>query len=45
VYQVFFGSSTQNLTPYIFVFKAGTFALSDSINAGVGPSALAIRTF
>ena len=38
VYQVFFGSSTQNLPPYIFVFKAGTFALSDSINAGVGPS-------
>ena len=45
VYQAFFGSSTQNLPPYIFVFKAGTFALSDSINAGVGPSALAIRTF
>jgi hypothetical protein len=45
VYQVFFGSSTQNLPPYIFVFKAGTFALSDSINAGVGPSALVIRTF
>jgi hypothetical protein len=45
VYQVFFGSSTQNLPPCIFVFKAGTFALTDSINAGVGPSALAIRTF
>ena len=45
LYQVFFGSSTQGLPPYIFVYKAGTFALSDSISAGVGPSAVVIRTF
>jgi hypothetical protein len=45
LYQAFFGSSTQGLPPYIFVYKAGTFALSDSISAGVGPSALVIRTF
>jgi hypothetical protein len=45
VYQAFFGSSAQGLPPYLFVFKAGTFALTDSISAGVGPSALVIRTF
>lgn len=45
LYQVFFGSSTQGLPPYIFVYKPGTFVLSDSISAGVGPSALVIRTF
>jgi hypothetical protein len=45
VYQAFFGSSSQNLPPYIFVFKAGTYALSDSISVGAGPAELTIRTF
>jgi hypothetical protein len=45
VYQAFFGSSTQGLPPYIFVYKSNTFALSDSISAGVAPSAIVIRTF
>ncbi len=45
VYQAFFGSSAQNLAPYVFVFKAGTFALSDSVAVGSGPSALTIRVF
>jgi hypothetical protein len=45
VYQAFFGSSSQNLPPYVFVFKAGTFALSDSVAVGSGPSALTIRVF
>ena len=45
LYQAFFGSSQQGLPPYIFVYKAGTFALSDSVSAGVGPSAVVIRTF
>jgi hypothetical protein len=45
LYQAFFGSSAQGLAPYLFVFKVGTFALTDSINAGVGPAAIAIRTF
>lgn len=45
LYQAFFGSSTQGLAPYLFVFKAGTFALTDSVSAGVGPAAIAIRTF
>jgi YVTN family beta-propeller protein len=45
VYQAFFGDSKAGLPPYIFVYKAGTFALTDSISAGVGPAAIAIRTF
>jgi len=43
IYQVFFGSTTQQ--PYVFVYKANSFALSDSIAVGVGPAAIAIRTF
>ena len=45
VYQAFFGSSTQGLAPYVFVYRAGTFALADSIRVGSGPSAIGIRTF
>jgi len=45
IYQAFFGSPSQNLPPYIFVYGAGTFALIDSISVGVGPAALSIRTF
>jgi len=45
VYQAFFGDTQRNLPPYIFVYRAGTFALADSINVGAGPSALTIRTF
>ena len=43
VYQAFFG--TPSLSPYIFVFKAGTFALTDSVSVGSGPAALTIRVF
>ncbi|MEP6493117.1 MAG: hypothetical protein ABJF01_10600 [bacterium] len=45
LYQLFFGSSSQNLPPYAFVFKAGTFALTDSVSVGTGPAGIAIRTF
>ena len=45
VYQVFFGSSSQNLSPYVFVYQAGSYALRDSIAVGPGPSALRIATF
>jgi YVTN family beta-propeller protein len=45
VYQVFFGSPSQSLNPYIFVYKAGTFALTDSIAVGPGPSSIRIATF
>ncbi|MGH7618194.1 MAG: YncE family protein [Gemmatimonadaceae bacterium] len=43
VYQAYFGSATQ--APYVFVFKSGTFTLSDSVSVGIGPSAIAIRSF
>ena len=45
VYQAFFGTASKNLPPYLFVFKAGTFALTDSISVGTGPAAVTIRTF
>jgi hypothetical protein len=45
VYQVFFGSPSQSLNPYVFVYKVGTYALTDSINVGPGPSAIRIATF
>jgi hypothetical protein len=45
VYQAFFGSPSDGLPPYLFVYASGTFALADSIAVGPGPSALAIRTF
>jgi YVTN family beta-propeller protein len=45
LYQAFFGSASKNLAPYVFVYSAGTFALSDSIAVGTGPSALTIRSF
>lgn len=45
VYQAFFGSTSQGLAPYVFVYKASTFALTDSIAVGSGPAALTIRTF
>jgi hypothetical protein len=45
LYQLFFGSASQGLPPYAFVFKGSTFTLSDSVSVGTGPSAIAIRTF
>ena len=45
VYQVFFGSPSQSLNPYVFVYQAGTFALTDSVSVGPGPSAIRIATF
>jgi hypothetical protein len=45
LYQVFFGDPEHNLPPYAFVYHAGTFALTDSIAVGVGPIAVAIRSF
>jgi hypothetical protein len=45
VYQAFFGDSRAGLPPYLFVYKAGTFTLTDSISVGQGPAAVAIRTF
>lgn len=45
LYQVFFGSPSEGLRPWVFVYRAGNFELSDSIAAGVGPTAIEIRSF
>ena len=45
VYQTFFGSPSEGLAPFTFVYEAGTFALADSIAAGEGPAAVAIEVF
>jgi YVTN family beta-propeller protein len=45
VYQVFFGSSGQGLAPEVFVYQHGTYALTDSVAMGQGPSAIRIATF
>lgn len=45
LYQAFFGSASQGLSPYVFVYSPGSYTLTDSITVGSGPSALAIRTF
>ncbi len=45
VYQTFFGSISQGLAPYVFVYNPTTFALTDSIAVGTGPISIAVRTF
>jgi hypothetical protein len=45
VYQTFFGSASESLSPYVFVYDPGTYDLTDSVAVGVGPSAIEIRTF
>jgi hypothetical protein len=45
LYQVFLGSPSQGLAPYVFVYAANTFSLRDSISVGAGPAAIQIRTF
>jgi hypothetical protein len=44
VYQTFFGSASESLPPYIFVYSP-TYELTDSISVGVGPADLKIGTF
>lgn len=45
VYQTFFGSPSEGLVPYIFVYEAGSFALTDSLPAGPGPSGIRVASF
>jgi hypothetical protein len=45
LYQAFFGSPGEGLAPFTFVYRAGSFALADSIESGLGPAAVEIRTF
>lgn len=44
IYQVFFGSPSQSLPPYVFVYSP-THVLRDSISVGVGPSSIDIGVF
>ena len=44
IYQTFFGSASESLPPYVFVYSPAH-ELVDSISAGVGPAAIQIRSF
>jgi hypothetical protein len=44
IYQVFFGSASESLPPYVFVYSP-SYELVDSIGVGVGPAAIDIGTF
>lgn len=44
IYQVFFGSASESLPPYVFVYSP-TYELVDSISVGVGPASIDIGTF
>ncbi len=45
LYQTFFGDTPQGLPPAVFVYQAGTFELSDSLEAGVGPISIDVAVF
>lgn len=45
LYQVFFGSPSQDLPPFAYVFDAETFELADSVSVGMGASSIDIRSF
>lgn len=45
LYQTFFGSARNNLKPWVFKYRAGTYELIDSIAVGAGPTAIEIRKF
>ena len=45
LYQTFFGSASAGLPPQVFRYAPQTFALTDSIDSGLGPVGLEIRSF
>lgn len=45
LYQAFFGSPSEGLPPWIFVYEAGSWALADSVASGSGTAAIRIGTF
>jgi hypothetical protein len=45
LYQTFFGSAAQGLSPWVFQYEAGSFQLIDSIASGLGPVAVEIHSF
>jgi len=44
IYQVFFGSPSQSLPPYVFVYSP-SYVLVDSVSVGVGPASIDIGVF
>lgn len=45
LYQTFFGSSSQGLSPWVFKYSAQSFALADSIASGIGPVEVEVHSF
>jgi hypothetical protein len=45
LYQTFFGSPAQGLSPWVFQYSPGDFQLVDSIPAGMGPVEVEVHTF
>lgn len=45
LYQAFFGSSSQSLPSYLFVYDGTTFALKDSVSMPLGTNGVQLRTF
>lgn len=45
LYQVFFGSASQDLAPWVFVYEGEGYELTDSVSVGAGPSSIDIHTF
>lgn len=45
LYQTFFGSPTEGLPPFVFVYAPGSLSLTDSISVGPGPTAITLRGF
>ena len=45
LYQAFFGSPSEGLPPWIFVYEPDTWVLTDSIPAGQGPATVRIAVF
>jgi hypothetical protein len=43
LYQTFFGET--NLRPYVFVYAPSTYQLTDSVDVGVGPYSIDVRSF
>lgn len=45
LHQVFFGSSSQGLDPWVFVYEGDSYQLADSVAVGAGPAAIDIHAF
>ena len=45
LYQAFFGSSSQSLPSYLFVYDGSTFALKDSVSMPLGTNGVRLQTF